>query len=306
MIKFTLAVLMMVLSTLAWSADVDLSTLERVEGDAFRVELDRLVGDPSVISALRASQEKGNTRHELLKAVILARVDHQPIFNDFQAILDLAQPGSPVWNAEWSSDPQRARRVLLERFMREWAKSAPSPQSFIEWYTKPGVIEPLGREAPISSQRMWPAFSFGIASPEKQMRVLVCPVLRAWCKESDFSELSLEAMLWVCERTNYDDMEPLYYNVMVNQAMKSTLPDADKARFVTRQLSGLEAGEKLVKADNKPGIFFRLESAEKFGNASHAPVLRRLADMPVWSAYHDRMLEVAKVLEGRQEPIKAP
>jgi len=108
-------------------------------------------------------------------------------------------------------------------------------------------------------------------------------------------ELQLESLLWLCERTDYDSDVVRAYTANVFGGLTS--PDGDKTRFVTRRLAMLEAGEKFIKADNKLGLMSYLDAAEQFGMSAHAPVLRRLANSPIWSAYRDRMLKVADKLE---------
>jgi len=301
---------LMLLLVLIWvhiacAVDIDLSKLREAEGDNFKAELERLAGDASTVQTLRVSGLQLSVRDELIRELVLARADHPEIFKEFQKVIDLAREGSPIWDERWSLNDAAnrhrfnyisSREGLITRFMWEWAKSPLTAESIIERYKKSGVQSSQRQNEVAMAERMWPAMAFGVSSDEKRVRYVVCPVLQSWSRNSLYSENSLESMRWLCERTDYDVNVVLYYVIMVNQALESQIPAVDKPRLVTRSLSDLLHGDKFRDVNNTIGINFTLDCAERHGNSTHVPILRRLADTPLWSAYRNRMLQVAETL----------
>jgi hypothetical protein len=294
MTRLVLIGCMYLFAVIAVASEVD--PLLTATGPEFRKTLDLLAHDPATMARLREVAVVGtsgdNLRRELLRRLVLARADAPEVFESFDELVSLNRPDSPMYPKGWIKDP--AMPPLDEQFLRHtldrWLKQAPAKG---EWLRQP----PEG--TPPDPKRMtngfWPPIAYGLSAEPARLRKWMKAAFSVWASNENGGELQLECLLWLCERTDYDSDVVRAYSANVFGGLTS--PDGDKARFITRRLAMLEAGEKFINADNKLGLKNYLDAAEQFGISAQAPTLRRLAENPLWSAYRDRMLQVADKLE---------
>lgn len=291
--------------TLAGLRASDVEPLMNVTGVEFNKALEALAKDESAVQRLRASPVVGSAgnqlRQELMGRLVLARVDSPRIFASFADMLSLIRSDSPlVPDAQWWESVSASGRMMpdtamLSQFHAHWVTEVTLPANTEAW------VKVYREEIPVvsstdlkwSDNRIWPALAYGLTAEPTRLRQEMKSSFRRWASQEENGELQLEALLWLCERTDFEWETSLTYAVSLSEGFKHS---KDKARLVTRILAKMEV----------PGNFFKngaygdsdLNRTEKFGNSSHAPVLRRLAAMPFWSDSRDLMLDIAQRLEA--------
>ncbi len=292
------------LVTLVSSYASEVEPLLQATGSEFKKTLDALAGDTAVVTRLRASPIIGTNRNdlrsELLRRLVLARADAPEVFASFDEMLALIRPDSPMvpagyWDGLAAYGPPD--ESVLQSTMHRWLHTPPANTD--EWVKVFSEVNPQVSvpDAKRMANRFWPAIAYGLSAEPARMRRWTVYLFTTWCAENHYGEVELEGQLWLCERTSFDSEMVTRYRTAVSMG-RDQVQDGDEARFVSRQLTMFEEGEKIITADNKPSITDYLADAEKFGTPAHALVLRRLAEMPVWSVYREVMLDIAKKLES--------
>lgn len=295
----------------ALASDVD--PLLKSTGAEFRKVLDALAGDPAIVTRLRESPITAtgsiDLRRELLRRIVLARAEAPEAFAAFDDLISLVRPDSPMLpTADWWYSVKQYEppdETLLRSAMEKWLIAPPAnADEWIKVYrlTSPQVSEPSPK---CLANRFWPPIAFGLSADQAHLRRSMTAPFIVLCNENGYGEVELEAWLWLCEMTSFDSEVTVRYRQLINRGFDEALGD-NKARFIARRLSMLEAGENFIKANNGPGVINYLNSAEEFGASSHVPALRRLSEMPIWSVYRDRMLEIVDNLQMPVGPTGAP
>lgn len=283
---------------------VDVDALLSSSGSDFKKALDAIASDSAVVSRLRASPFPGSSsvelRRELMRNVVLAKVDTPDLFSSFDAMVSMIRPDSPMRPSGWWDGVVISQRVapdesMMRSAMEVWHKSPPAnADEWVKLYREVGAMRSLPDEKHMSN-RYWPMIVFGLTGEPAHLRPVLASGLFSWCEVRKFDDLSLESVLFLCERTGFDQRVTKLYRTAVYAGVEA--PGNDRAELITRALNMLELGERFIQADNRSGVNYYIDKAEALGAVAQVTQLRRLADMPIWSAYRDRMLQVAEKLE---------
>jgi hypothetical protein len=275
----------------------DVDPLLQTTGSDFRRTLDSLAEDPDAVARLRASavSEAGASglRRELLRRLVLCRADAPDAFASFEELLSMNRPDSPMYPSGWIRDPSMP--PLDEQFLKltqgRWLEQVPAKG---EWLNPPA--DGSAPDAKRLAVRFWPPVAYGLSAEPARLRKWMAPSFSAWCTEGHFGEVELEGLLWLCERTSFDAEVATCYRAMLGMGW-GEVPDKEKPRLVARELALFEVNGAFIGPDNRSSIERYLDGAEQFGTPAQAPLLRRVADLPIWSSYRTRMLEVADQVE---------
>ena len=289
----------------AVSSEID--TLLTVTGTEFRKTLDALANDAATVERLRAQPVVGSggneLRRELIRQLVLAKADAPEVFAAFDDLLGLIRPDSPMlepgmWDnlVRQERDGHADEEMLRHAMGQKWLSAPPAnAEEWIKTYREisPNLSKP---DAKRMANRFWPPIAFGLTAEPERLRKHMRPAFGVWCTQEKLGELQLEALLWLCEMTDYDREVVSRYTSIIHGGFE--MPEVNQANLVTRRLAILESHERFVSTDARIDVVHGyMDSAERFGDSGHAPIIRRLADMPTWSAFQIRMLEVADKLE---------